>query len=68
MEQSTSELIERMARLEHQQAELRRANRRLRLVTGTLILLTGAAVLMGQPAPTRALRPSSLCCAAATAK
>ena len=68
MEQPTGELIERMARLEHQQAELRRANRRLRLVTGALMLLTGAAVLMGQTRRPRALKPSSLCCAAATAK
>jgi hypothetical protein len=36
MEQPTGELIERMVRLEDQQAELRRANRRLRLVTGAL--------------------------------
>ena len=41
MEQPTGELIERMARLEDQQAELRRANRRLRLVTGALSTVDG---------------------------
>ena len=48
MEQATGELIERITRLEHQQAELRSANRRLRLVTGALMLLAGAGFLMGQ--------------------
>ena len=42
------ELIERITRLEQQQAELRRANRLLRLATGALLLFAGAGVLMAQ--------------------
>ena len=42
------ELIERIARLEQQQAELRSANRRLRLATGALLLFAAAGVLMAQ--------------------
>jgi len=48
MEQTSGELIERITRLEHNQAGLRRTNRRLRLVSGALMLLTSAALLMGQ--------------------
>jgi hypothetical protein len=46
------ELIERITRLEQQQAELRSANHRLRLAMGALLLFAGAGVLMAQmPGP-----------------
>jgi len=48
MEQSSSELIERLECLERKQADLQRTNRRLGSVTGALLLMTGALVLMGQ--------------------
>ena len=48
MEEAAAKLIERITRLEHQQAELRRANRWLRLVTGGVMLFTGVIVLTGQ--------------------
>src|SRR5208283_3620636 len=48
MEQPTSELSERLSRLEHQQAKLLRSNQRLRLMGGALLLLCGATFLMAQ--------------------
>jgi len=48
MEQATSELSERLSRLEHQQAELLRSNRRWRMTSGALLLLCGAMVIMAQ--------------------
>jgi hypothetical protein len=46
------ELIERITRLEQQQAEHRRTIRRFRLATGALLLFAGAVVLMAQmPGP-----------------
>ncbi|HXN86909.1 MAG TPA: hypothetical protein VN867_12610 [Candidatus Binataceae bacterium] len=48
MEQATSELSERLSRLEYQQAELRRTNQRWRMISGALFLLCGALVTMAQ--------------------
>src|SRR5271156_159724 len=48
MEQSTGELIERLSRLESQQAKLQRSNKHLRVVTGAMLLLCGALFTMGQ--------------------
>ncbi len=48
MEQLTSELCERISRLEHQQAELKSSNQRLRLMSGALLLLCGSLAIMGQ--------------------
>jgi hypothetical protein len=53
MEPIAARLVERVALLEHQQAELLRANGRLRMLTIVLIMLTGAVVVMGQAAPIR---------------
>jgi hypothetical protein len=57
MEKRADELIERITRLEQQQAELRSTNHRLRVAAGMLILFAGAIVIMGQAAsvPTRSL-------------
>jgi hypothetical protein len=46
MEQSTSDLHERLSRLELQQARLQRSNRHLRIMTGTLMLICGALFTM----------------------
>ena len=51
MEQPTSDLIERLKQLEHQQVQLQRAHRRLKLMTGGVALVAGALVLMAQAAP-----------------
>jgi hypothetical protein len=48
MEQRADELLDRLTRLEQQQAELKSANQRLRLAASALILLTGALFVMGQ--------------------
>jgi hypothetical protein len=48
MEQSSGELIERLSRLELQQAKLQRSNKHLRLTTGALILICGALFTMAQ--------------------
>ena len=48
MEQSTGELIERLSRLESQQAKLQSSNKHLRVVTGAMLLLCGALFTMGQ--------------------
>ena len=48
MEQMTGPLIERLARLEGEQARLHRANRRLRITMGALFAVAGALVLMAQ--------------------
>ncbi len=48
MDLSTNKVSERLARLEHQQAELQRSNRRWRMISGGLLLLCGAIVLMAQ--------------------
>jgi hypothetical protein len=48
MEQATSELSERLSRLEHQQAQLLRTNQRWRMISGALLLLCGAIVTMAQ--------------------
>jgi hypothetical protein len=55
MEHTVGELIERLARLEHREAALRRANGRLQTLTGAFLLLFGVVVLMGQTAPVRSL-------------
>jgi hypothetical protein len=47
----TSDLIERLGRLEAQQAKLQRSNRRLRMMTGAMLLFSGAMVLMAQGTP-----------------
>ncbi len=52
MGEPAGELIERIARLERQHAELGRANRRLRLVTSALVLFIGAIVLTGATSST----------------
>jgi hypothetical protein len=57
MEQSSGELMERLKRLEHKQADLQRTNRRLGSVTGMLLLVSGAMALMGQ---TGTKQPQSL--------
>jgi hypothetical protein len=48
MEQSAGELINRLSRLELQQAQLQRSNKRLRMMTGALMLLCGAVVTMAE--------------------
>ena len=48
MDQSTGELIERLSRLESQQAKLQRSNRHLRMMTGAMLLLCGALFTMAQ--------------------
>ncbi len=48
MDQSTSELIERLSRLESQQAKLQRSNRHMRIMTGALLLVCGALFTMAQ--------------------
>src|SRR5271170_888168 len=48
MEQSTTELIERLSRLERQQAGLQRSNKHLRMMTGALMLVCGALFTMAQ--------------------
>ena len=47
----TSDLIERLGRLETQQAKLQRSNRRLRMMTGAMLLFSSAMVLMAQGTP-----------------
>ena len=51
MDLPTTELIERLDRLEHQQAKLQRSNRRLRMMTGAVLLFSSAMVLMAQGTP-----------------
>ena len=48
MDQSTGELIERLSRLELQQAKLQRSNKHLRMMTGALMLLCGALFTMAE--------------------
>ena len=48
MEQSTTELIERLSRLERQQAGLQRSNKHLRMMSGVLMLICGALFTMAQ--------------------
>ena len=48
MDQSTGELIERLSRLELQQAKLQRSNKHLRMMTGAMVLLCGALFTMAQ--------------------
>ena len=48
MDQSTGELIERLSRLESQQAKLQRSNKHLRMMTGAMVLLCGALFTMAQ--------------------
>jgi hypothetical protein len=48
MNESTNELLERLSRLESQQAKLQRSNKRLRMMTGVVALLCGALITMGQ--------------------
>src|ERR1700686_235885 len=48
MDQSTGELIERLSRLETQQAKLQRSNKHLRMMTGAMLLLCGALFTMAQ--------------------
>jgi len=48
MDQSTGELIERLSRLEMQQAKLQRSNKHLRMMTGAVVLLCGALITMAQ--------------------
>jgi hypothetical protein len=48
MDQSTDELIERLSRLESQQARLQRSNKHLRMMTGAMLLLCGALFTMAQ--------------------
>ncbi len=48
MDQSTGELIERLSRLESQQAKLQRSNKHLRMMTGAVVLLCGALITMAQ--------------------
>jgi hypothetical protein len=48
MDQSTGELIERLSRLESQQAKLQRNNKHLRMMTGAMLLLCGALFTMAQ--------------------
>jgi len=52
MDQSTGELIERLSRLESQQAKLQRSNKHLRVVTGAMLLLCGALFTMAETSPT----------------
>ena len=48
MDQSTAELINRLSRLESQQANLHRSNKHLRMMTGALMLICGALFTMAQ--------------------
>jgi len=48
MEQTTGDLIERLSRLELQQAKLQRSNKHLRMMTGAIMLLCGALITMAQ--------------------
>ncbi|MGB8682891.1 MAG: hypothetical protein WCD12_08415 [Candidatus Binatus sp.] len=48
MDQSTGELIERLSRLEMQQAKLQRSNKHLRMMTGAIVLVCGALITMAQ--------------------
>jgi hypothetical protein len=48
MDQSTGQLIERLSRLESQQAKLQRSNKYLRMMTGAMLLLCGALFTMAQ--------------------
>jgi hypothetical protein len=48
MDQSTGELVERLSRLESQQAKLQRSNKHLRMMTGAMLLLCGALFTMAQ--------------------
>jgi hypothetical protein len=48
MDQSTTELIERLSRLERHQAGLQRSNKHLRMMTGALMLICGALFTMAQ--------------------
>jgi hypothetical protein len=48
MDQSTGELIERLSRLESQQAKLQRSNKHLRMMTAAMLLLCGALFTMAQ--------------------
>jgi hypothetical protein len=48
MDQSTGELIERLSRLELQQAKLQRSNKHLRMMTGAVVLVCGALITMAQ--------------------
>jgi hypothetical protein len=48
MDQSTGELIERLSRLELQQAKLQRSNKHLRMMTGVMVLLCGALFTMAE--------------------
>jgi hypothetical protein len=52
MAQSTGELIERLLRLELQQAKLQRSNKRLRMLMGGLVLLCGALFTMAETSST----------------
>jgi len=51
MDQSTGELIERLSRLESQQAKLQRSNKHLRIMTGAMMLLCGALFTMAESSP-----------------
>jgi hypothetical protein len=51
MDSSTDDLSERLARLEHQHADLQRSNRRLRAMTVAVLLFSGAMVVMAQTNP-----------------
>ncbi len=48
MDQSTGDLIERLSRLESQQAKLQRSNKHLRMMTGAMVLLCGALFTMAE--------------------
>ena len=48
MDQSTGELIERLSRLELQQAKLQRSNKHLMMMTGVMALLCGALFTMAE--------------------
>jgi hypothetical protein len=52
MQRSTGELIERLSRLELQQARLQRSNKHLRMIMGGLMLLCGALVTMAETSST----------------
>jgi hypothetical protein len=48
MHQSTGELIDRLSKLESQQAKLQRSNKHLRMMTGAMLLLCGALFTMAE--------------------
>ena len=52
MEQTTTDLIERLARLERQQVRLQCSNKHLRWATGALMLVCGALFTMAQTSST----------------